>query len=113
MDKVEDFLDKQLIVFFIFYKLGNDGTEVQLMECTEAISMGDGRELWIVQNNFQIVSFVGKKCLELKDGDNSDNARIQIKNCWVTNSYGDGREKWLIEPSGRIMAYKGNKTILG
>lgn len=77
------------------------------MECTEAIAMGDGRELWIVQNNFQILSYVGKKCLELKEGDNSDNARIQINNCWITNSYGDGRDKWLIEPSGKIIAYKG------
>ena len=94
------------------FLLGNDGAEAQLMECTEAIAMGDGRELWIVQNNFQILSYVGKKCLELKDGDNSDNARIQINNCWITNSYGDGRDKWLIEPSGKIIAYKDRSKCL-
>lgn len=85
---------------------GKDHRELQLMDCTEAIAAGDGRELWTLHNNFQITSYVGGKCIEAAEGDVSDGARIQINDCWMSESAGDGREKWLMDHEGLTKLYK-------
>jgi len=91
---------------------GKDGREIQLMDCTEAIAAGDGRELWTIQNNFEITSYVGEKCIEAAEGDTSDGARIQINDCWVSKSAGDGREKWVMDHNGLTRLYKDQSKCL-
>ena len=91
---------------------GKDGREIQLMDCTEAIATGDGRELWIIQNNFQITSYVGEKCMESAQGDTSDGARVQINDCWISNGAGDGREKWVMDHTGLTKLYKDQSKCL-
>ena len=91
---------------------GKDGRELQLMDCTEAIAAGDGRELWTIQNSFEITSYVGGKCIEAAEGDTSDGARVQINDCWVSKSAGDGREKWVMDHSGLTRLYKDQSKCL-
>ena len=85
---------------------GNDGRAVEAMECIEAIAIGDGREIWTLQNNFQITSYVGGKCIELADGETNDDSRIQINDCWNSNGAGDGRDKWIMDHTGLTRVYK-------
>lgn len=64
-----------------------DGNEIQLMDCVDAISLADGREIFVLQNNFQISTYQGQNCIETAGGQTQDGARIQVYNCWVNNFY--------------------------
>lgn len=91
---------------------GIDGREVQLMDCSEAIAAGDGRELWTLSANFQISSYIGSKCIEAAEGETANGARIQVNDCWLSESAGDGREKWVTGKDGLLRLYKDESKCL-
>lgn len=91
---------------------GLETQEVQLMDCSEAISLGDGIELWSLKSNFQIMSYATSKCIEVADGETSDGAIIQANDCWISESNGDGRDKWVTGHDGLVRLYKDQSKCL-
>jgi len=41
---------------------------VNALKCIDSIALGDGREVFVIDDQFKIFSFMDEKCLVLKDG---------------------------------------------
>ena len=80
---------------------------VVALDCLQAISYGDNRDLFILNSNGYITTFRGEKCLE------SSNAnRVDILECGLSSQYKDEREKWILEFDGKIRSSKEEFTCL-
>jgi hypothetical protein len=57
----------------------NNGMQIQMADCVEAISMGDGRELWLIQTNGHITPYHDEsKCMEASGGETMNGAKTQL-----------------------------------
>jgi len=41
---------------------------VNSLKCIDSIALGDGREVFVIDDSFKIITFIDEKCLVLKDG---------------------------------------------
>ena len=68
-----------------------EGAEVTLMPCVSGIAAGDGRELFTLQPNGQLLSALGNLCVGLAENDVSDGWRLVLLKCDFAAKAGDGR----------------------
>ena len=52
--------------------------EVQLMDCLNAVSMADSRDLFIVKTDLKILTYKEKKCLVILNGDTNSGKKIIV-----------------------------------
>ncbi|KAL7069268.1 hypothetical protein ACR3K2_02030 [Cryptosporidium serpentis] len=69
---------------------------VELDSCVYGIAAGDGRELWRIRPNGQIVSALSNppKCLAVANGDLSHESPLVIQDCELAEQAQDGRSYW-------------------
>ena len=89
-----------------------NGREIVVRPCLESISKLDGRELFILNGNMQITSFVGNLCIEIGGGDTSERAEIQLWNCAEAAAGGDNRERWVLDQKGYMKLLKDSSKCL-
>jgi hypothetical protein len=89
-----------------------NGKELVVRPCLESISKLDGRELFILNGNMQITSFVGNLCIEPGNGDTSENARIQLWDCAQSAAGGDNRDRWVLDQKGFMKLLKDTSKCL-
>ena len=77
------------------------GTAVVLEECMDALAAGDGRELWKLQPNGQLVS-LGGKCAGLLDNDAQGGGQIVLMDCDSALKNNDGRSQWAMLGNGQM-----------
>jgi len=80
---------------------------VWAIDCLQAISYGDNREVWILQSNGFITTFNDKKCLE-----SPRKNKIDIIDCGKSSDFKDDRERWIIDYDGKIRSSKEKFTCL-
>jgi len=61
------------------------------MSCNDAIAMGDGRELFVIQVNFEIKSFIDDYCLQTKNGMVNPETELELMNCLDSSRHEDNR----------------------
>jgi len=84
-----------------------DNSPIVALDCLQAISYGDNRDLFVLNSNGYITTFREGKCLE-----SSDPNRVDILDCGVSSQYKDEREKWILEFDGKIRSSKEEFTCL-
>jgi len=61
------------------------------MNCKDAISLGDGRELFVVEISFSITSYMDNYCLCLKNGQAAIGAELELISCAEADRHDDNR----------------------
>ncbi len=59
----------------------SDGAEIVLMPCASAIAAGDGRELFSLQPNGQLLSAVGEMCVGPLGSEVADGGEVVLMRC--------------------------------
>jgi hypothetical protein len=80
---------------------------VVALDCLQALSYGDNRELFILNSNGYITTFRDEKCME-----SSTSNKVDILDCGIASQYKDDREKWIMEYNGKIRSSKEEFTCL-
>lgn len=84
-----------------------NSSPVVALDCLQAISYGDNRDLFVLNSNGYITTFMDGKCLE-----SSATNRVDILDCGISSQYKDEREKWIMEYDGKIRSTKEEFTCL-
>jgi len=79
-----------------------EGAEVSLMPCVSAIAAGDGRELFSLQPNGQLLSVLGKLCVGLAENEVSSGGRLVLMKCDAAAKASDGRSNFELLGNGQI-----------
>ena len=79
----------------------NDAALV-LEECSGAIATGDGRELWKLQPNGQLVNVAGGKCAGIQSHNVSDGGRVVLMDCDAAAKISDGHSQWEVLGNGQM-----------
>jgi len=74
---------------------------VVAIDCIQALSYGDNRDLFIIYSNGFITTFKDNKCME-----SPNSSRIDILDCGLSSEYKDDRDKWIIDYEGKIRSSK-------
>jgi len=85
----------------------SNSSPVVALDCLQAISYGDNRDLFVLNSNGYITTFRDGKCLE-----SSAQNRVDILDCGISSQYKDEREKWIMEFDGKIRSSKEEFTCL-
>ncbi|CRH01558.1 LCCL domain-containing protein, putative [Plasmodium relictum] len=90
-----------------------DNTSVILDSCVNALSSGDGRELWKTNSNNQIISAFSDppKCLAVINLDNLENNKIVLYDCLRALEDGDGKSNWIFESNSQIRLQKSGEAL--
>ncbi|CRG94563.1 LCCL domain-containing protein, putative [Plasmodium gallinaceum] len=93
--------------------INNDNTSVILDSCINALSSGDGRELWKTNSNNQIISAFSDppKCLSVINLDNLENNKIVLYDCLRALEDGDGKSNWIFESNSQIRLQKSGESL--
>ncbi|KAH7650306.1 hypothetical protein FG379_003378 [Cryptosporidium bovis] len=77
-------------------KIQEEFAQVDLDSCVYGISAGDGRELWRIGPNGQIISAESNppKCLTVANGDFSGSSPLVLQDCDIAEQAEDGRSFW-------------------
>ena len=78
-----------------------DGAAVVLEDCIRSVAAGDGRELWKLQPNGQLVNVVGGKCAGLVDND-VVSGQIALMDCDTALKSNDGRSQFEMLGRGQL-----------
>lgn len=78
----------------------------------EAIVPADHREIFVIQTNSQITSYVGGKCIEIANGDTSDASVLQLYSCVASMLMFDNREKFELDIKNKLRLKKNNAKCL-
>lgn len=89
--------------------VASDGAAVVLEDCVRAVAAGDGRELWKIQQNGQLVTVVGGKCAGLVDNDVS--GHVALMDCDAALKTNDGRSQFEILGKGQIKLGQGDLCL--
>ena len=81
-------------MFLLQGQVATDDAALVLEECAGAIATGDGRELWKLQPNGQLVNVAGGKCAGLRDNNAADGGRVVLMDCDTAAKHDDGRSQW-------------------
>jgi len=57
------------------------GQQISMMSCQDAISIGDGRELFVIETNMDLTIFRTGLCVEAKDGLVNSGNILLTENC--------------------------------
>jgi len=99
-------LGEELCLTVVNGQLSNNSPVVAL-DCLQAISYGDNRDLFVLNSNGFITTFRDGKCLESPAPN-----RVDILDCGISSQYKDEREKWIMESDGKIRSTKEEFTCL-
>ena len=75
--------------------IGVDGAALLLDSCAEAIALGDGRELFSLQGDGQLLSVPGGLCASVGENDLAEGAAVSFAKC-------DGGSRWEIQGNGQL-----------
>ena len=78
-----------------------DGAAVMLEDCIRSIAAGDGRELWKLQPNGQLVNVAGGKCAGLVDNDVAS-GHVALMDCDAALKTNDGRSQFEMLGRGQL-----------
>ena len=78
-----------------------DGAAVVLEDCIRSVAAGDGRELWKLQPNGQLVNVVGGKCAGLVDNDVAS-GHVALMDCDTALKSNDGRSQFEMLGQGQL-----------
>lgn len=84
-----------------------NGSPVVGLNCLQAISYGDNRDLWVLNSNGYITTHKKRKCLQSPDTDS-----VNIVDCGLASDFKDDREKWILDFDGKIRSVKEQFTCL-
>ena len=73
-----------------------------LEECVGAVAAGDGRELWKLQPNGQLMNIAGDKCAGLQGNDVTDGGHVVLMDCDAALKSNDGRSQWEVLGKGQL-----------
>jgi len=76
--------------------------EVIVEPCLGAIAAGDGREIFIADDQGHLSNVAGDRCIVLADGSTLDGGRIVMQDCASASAANDGRHKWQSQPDGQL-----------
>ena len=82
-------------------QVASDGAAVVLDDCVRAVAAGDGRELWKLQPNGQLVNVAGGKCAGLMDNDVSSGHAV-LMDCDAALKNNDGRSQFEVLGNGQL-----------
>merc|ERR1740121_1190574 len=80
----------------------DNGGELAIGPCLDAIAAADGREVFHFSEDGQIVNTVGDKCVTLVDGETAGGGKIIMQPCSSSSSSGDGRSSWTFQPNSQL-----------
>merc|ERR1740121_632199 len=80
----------------------DNGGELAIVPCLDAIAAADGREVFHFSEDGQIVNTVGDKCVTLVDGETAGGGKIIMQPCSSSSSSGDGRSSWTFQPNSQL-----------
>lgn len=85
----------------------DDNSPVIAVDCLQALSYGDNRDIFVLHSNGFITTFNKNKCLQSPSFD-----RVNIVDCAISSDFKDDREKWLLDADGKIRSLKEEFTCL-
>ena len=74
--------------------------------CVDAISIGDGRELWYYQKSYEISTFINNYCMQSCKDSQEGESNLEIIDCSNVVKFNDNRQKWIMDGSGKIRHLK-------
>jgi len=75
--------------------IGIDGAALILERCSEAVALGDGRDLFSLQAGGQLLNVAGGKCVGLRSGDLVDGGELMFGDC-------DTASRWEVQGNGQL-----------
>ena len=91
-----------MITFGLFLRqVTLDGAAVVLEDCIRFVVAGNGRELWKLQPNGQLVTAVGGKCAGLADND-IPSGHVALMDCDAALKSNDGRSQFEMFGRGQM-----------
>lgn len=88
-------------------KVGSVGALLVLEDCVTAMSAGDGRELWTLQPNGQLVSSVGRTCAGVQEDE-----AVLLMDCDAALRFNDGRSQWEMLGNGQLKSARAGDYCL-
>ncbi|KAL5367487.1 CpCCp1-like protein [Cryptosporidium parvum] len=94
-------------------RVQDDFAQVDLDSCVYGISAGDGRELWKMGPNGQIISAASNppKCLIVANGDFSGSSPLLIQDCEIAEQAEDGRSFWEFNENSQLQVKGTNACV--
>merc|ERR1719291_990962 len=71
-------------------------------DCLQALAKGAGREIFMWNDDSQIVSMLEGKCISLASGAASSNGRLTLQDCTEAVEAGDGRSIFELTAAGQL-----------
>jgi hypothetical protein len=78
----------------------DEEADIYLWDCVEAVAIGDGRELFVVDPQFFITSYVDDFCVASINGDSTTGTGLEAVNCDTAAAADDDRHIWEIRKQG-------------
>ena len=75
--------------------IGIDGAALILERCSEAVALGDGRDLFSLQAGGQLLNVAGGKCVGRRSGDLVDGGELMFGDC-------DTASRWEVQGNGQL-----------
>jgi hypothetical protein len=75
---------------------------IDLVPCAAAIAAGDGREIFSMQSNGQLLSVFGNECVGLLDNNAVSGGRLVLMGCDAALGAGDGRSNFDFQGNGQV-----------
>ena len=85
--------------------IGVDGAPLLLENCAEAIAIADGRDLFNLQADGQLLNVAGGMCASAGGHDIADGAAVTLANC-------DGSSRWEVQSNGQLRLSSGGDFCL-
>ncbi|KAF7458590.1 F5/8 type C domain-containing protein [Cryptosporidium felis] len=94
-------------------KVQDEFAQVDLDSCVYGISTGDGRELWRIGPNGQIISAASNppKCLTVANGDFTGSSPLLIQDCEMAEQAEDGRSFWEFNENSQLQVKGTNACV--
>lgn len=76
------------------------------MDCDKAVAIGDGREVFSIDTDFTIKSFIDDQSTTAVNGLITPGNQIRTYNCGTASAKNDNREKWEIRKLGNLPQFQ-------